>query len=173
VVFVPGVPKALVWTLHFIAAERVEVLTMSVAVALDVLSRLGVGLAETWSKYAVPVTGFASPRGSLAARQALDKAMEAGRHCSTVWRLSGVRSLSVGRRYLNLVGQDWDGRRVHHGMLGELLGIVTLGAAAQAKPVVGRHQREVAYLPAKPDEDVRLQVEQAIRWHGASASSLQ
>ena len=48
VVFVPGVPRALVGTLHIIAAERVQVLTMSVSAALDVLGRLGVGLRETW-----------------------------------------------------------------------------------------------------------------------------
>ena len=44
VVFVPGVPKALVGTLHIAAPDRVEVLSMSVSEALDVLSRLGVGL---------------------------------------------------------------------------------------------------------------------------------
>jgi uncharacterized membrane protein len=47
VVFVPGVPRALVGTLHIIAAERVQVLAMSVSASLDVLSRLGVGLRET------------------------------------------------------------------------------------------------------------------------------
>jgi uncharacterized membrane protein len=43
-VFVPGVPRALVGTLHIVGADRVEVLTMSVSSALDVLSRLGVRL---------------------------------------------------------------------------------------------------------------------------------
>jgi uncharacterized membrane protein len=61
VVFVPGVPKALVGTLHIIAAERIQVLTMSVSAALDVLSRLGVGLAETWSKDSIPVAGHGFP----------------------------------------------------------------------------------------------------------------
>jgi uncharacterized membrane protein len=48
-VFVPGVPRALVGTLHIIRADRVEVLTMSVSSALDVLSRLGVGFGRAWS----------------------------------------------------------------------------------------------------------------------------
>jgi uncharacterized membrane protein len=50
VVFIPGVPKALVGTLHIIAPERVQNMTMSVTAALDALGRLGVGLRETWSK---------------------------------------------------------------------------------------------------------------------------
>lgn len=50
VVFIPGVPKALVGTLHIIEADRVEVLAISVSAALDVLSRLGVGLGMTWPK---------------------------------------------------------------------------------------------------------------------------
>jgi uncharacterized membrane protein len=54
VVFVPGVPRALVGTLHIIAADQVEVLGMSVSTALDVLGRLGVGLRETWPKEPVP-----------------------------------------------------------------------------------------------------------------------
>jgi hypothetical protein len=49
VVFVPGVPRALVGTLHIVAAERVQILAMSVSTALDALGRLGVGLRETWS----------------------------------------------------------------------------------------------------------------------------
>ena len=48
VVFVPGVPRALVGTLHLVATDRVEVLSMSVATAMDILSRLGVGWSETW-----------------------------------------------------------------------------------------------------------------------------
>jgi uncharacterized membrane protein len=48
VVFIPGVPRALVGTLHIVAAERVQVLPMSVSAALDVLSRLGVGMQEGW-----------------------------------------------------------------------------------------------------------------------------
>jgi uncharacterized membrane protein len=47
VVFVPGVPRALVGTLHIMAADRVQVLATSVSAALDVLGRLGVGLRET------------------------------------------------------------------------------------------------------------------------------
>jgi uncharacterized membrane protein len=54
VVFVPGVPRALVGALHILAADRVEMLNMSISTALDVLGRLGVGLRETW------------PRGSAA-----------------------------------------------------------------------------------------------------------
>jgi uncharacterized membrane protein len=48
VVFIPGAPRALVGTLHIIAAERVQVLAISVSAALDSLSRLGVGLREAW-----------------------------------------------------------------------------------------------------------------------------
>ena len=44
VVFVPGVPRALVGTLHIVPADRVEMLAMSVTAALDFLGRLGVGL---------------------------------------------------------------------------------------------------------------------------------
>jgi uncharacterized membrane protein len=44
VVFIPGVPRALVGSMHIIAADRVQVLTMSVSAALDVLGRLGVGM---------------------------------------------------------------------------------------------------------------------------------
>ena len=54
VVFVPGVPRALVGTLHVLAADRVQLLSMSVSAALDVLSRLGVGLQETWLKEPTP-----------------------------------------------------------------------------------------------------------------------
>lgn len=48
VVFVPGVPRALVGTLHIVAADRVQFLNMPVSTALDTLGRLGVGLRETW-----------------------------------------------------------------------------------------------------------------------------
>lgn len=58
VVFIPGVPRALVGTMHIVAAERVQVLSMSVSVALDVLGRLGVGLQESWAMEP-PVRGFA------------------------------------------------------------------------------------------------------------------
>ena len=50
VVFIPGVPRALVGTLHIVPAERVQVLAMSVTTALDVLGRLGVGLRDSWPK---------------------------------------------------------------------------------------------------------------------------
>jgi uncharacterized membrane protein len=50
VVFIPGVPKTLVGMLHIIAADRVQVLAMSVTTALDALSRLGVGLVDAWPK---------------------------------------------------------------------------------------------------------------------------
>jgi uncharacterized membrane protein len=46
VVFVPGVPRALVGTLHIVAADRVQFLAMSVPAALDALGRLGVGLGD-------------------------------------------------------------------------------------------------------------------------------
>jgi uncharacterized membrane protein len=49
VVFVPGVPRALVGTLHIVTPDRVHVLAMSVSSALDALGRLGVGLGDTWS----------------------------------------------------------------------------------------------------------------------------
>jgi uncharacterized membrane protein len=49
VIFVPGVPRALVGMLHVVAADRVQVLAMSVSAAMDALSRLGVGLGEIWS----------------------------------------------------------------------------------------------------------------------------
>lgn len=48
VVFVPGVPKALIGTLHIIAVDRVQLLDLSIPSALDVLGRLGVGLREKW-----------------------------------------------------------------------------------------------------------------------------
>jgi uncharacterized membrane protein len=48
VVFIPGVPRALVGTLHIVAADRVRVLAMSVSTALDTLGRLGVGLRTSW-----------------------------------------------------------------------------------------------------------------------------
>jgi uncharacterized membrane protein len=48
VVFVPSVPKALVGTLHILAPDRVHLLAMSVSAALDVVSRLGLGIRETW-----------------------------------------------------------------------------------------------------------------------------
>jgi uncharacterized membrane protein len=46
VVFIPGVPKAMVGTMHIVAADRVQVLAMSVTAALDTLGRLGVGLRD-------------------------------------------------------------------------------------------------------------------------------
>jgi uncharacterized membrane protein len=55
VVFIPGVPRALVGTLHIIAADRVHVLAMTVSAALEALGRLGVGLRETWSEEPVSV----------------------------------------------------------------------------------------------------------------------
>jgi uncharacterized membrane protein len=59
VVFIPGVPRALVGTLHVMAPERVQVLTMSVSAALDTLGRLGVGLREAQTKE--PVSACATP----------------------------------------------------------------------------------------------------------------
>jgi uncharacterized membrane protein len=50
VVFVPGVPRALVGTLHIIAADRMQVLDISIATALDILGRLGVGLRDKWPR---------------------------------------------------------------------------------------------------------------------------
>jgi uncharacterized membrane protein len=50
VVFVPGVPRALVGTLHIVATDQIQILSMPVSAALDALGRLGVGLRETWPK---------------------------------------------------------------------------------------------------------------------------
>ena len=50
VVFIPGVPRALVGTLHIVPADRVQILAMSISTTLDALGRLGVGLRESWSK---------------------------------------------------------------------------------------------------------------------------
>jgi uncharacterized membrane protein len=50
VIFIPGVPKALVGTLHIVPADRVQLLDMSVSNALDALSRLGVGMGECWPR---------------------------------------------------------------------------------------------------------------------------
>jgi uncharacterized membrane protein len=50
VVFIPGVPRALVGSLHFIAPERVEFASISIPAALDILGRLGAGISETWPK---------------------------------------------------------------------------------------------------------------------------
>jgi uncharacterized membrane protein len=46
VVFVPGVPRALVGTLHIFTPDRVQLLEMSVSTAMDVLSKLGYGLQK-------------------------------------------------------------------------------------------------------------------------------
>jgi uncharacterized membrane protein len=48
VVFVPGVPSVLVGALHIVTPDRVQLLNLSVSAAYDALSRLGVGLGETW-----------------------------------------------------------------------------------------------------------------------------
>ncbi|MCI0680756.1 MAG: DUF502 domain-containing protein [Gemmataceae bacterium] len=53
VVFVPGVPKAMVGTLHIVAPDRVQLVAISVSAALDDLGRLGIGLRETWPKESV------------------------------------------------------------------------------------------------------------------------
>lgn len=50
VIFVPGVPRALVGALHIFAPDRVQFLDMSISKTLDALSRLGVGLREMWPK---------------------------------------------------------------------------------------------------------------------------
>jgi uncharacterized membrane protein len=49
VVFVPGVPNAMAGALHIATAERVEVLDLSIAAALEALGRLGVGLGKAMS----------------------------------------------------------------------------------------------------------------------------
>jgi uncharacterized membrane protein len=64
VVFVPGVPRALVGTLHILPAERVQVLALSVSAALDILGRLGVGLVETRSREPVSPGGTPDPIAS-------------------------------------------------------------------------------------------------------------
>jgi uncharacterized membrane protein len=60
-VFVPGVPRALIGTLHVMEPNRVQVLTMSVSSALDILSRLGVGFGEAWSRESLSASTSQSP----------------------------------------------------------------------------------------------------------------
>jgi uncharacterized membrane protein len=48
VVFIPGVPRALVGTLHIFPADCVQELNLSIASTLDALGKLGVGLHEHW-----------------------------------------------------------------------------------------------------------------------------
>ena len=48
VVFVPGVPGALVGTLHLVSPDRVREVDVPVSAAMDALGRLGVGLREVW-----------------------------------------------------------------------------------------------------------------------------
>jgi uncharacterized membrane protein len=56
VVFIPGVPRALVGTLHIIAADRMQALDIPISTALDILGRLGVGLREKWPRDSRPVS---------------------------------------------------------------------------------------------------------------------
>jgi uncharacterized membrane protein len=58
VIFVPGVPRALVGTLHIVAADRVQMLQMSVSTALDVLSRLGIGLQKVEPRETATAAGY-------------------------------------------------------------------------------------------------------------------
>jgi uncharacterized membrane protein len=57
VVFVPGVPKALVGTLHLITPDRAQILAMPVSAALDILGRLGIGLGEPWAREPEAIRG--------------------------------------------------------------------------------------------------------------------
>lgn len=50
VVFIPGVPRALVGSLHFLSPDRVEFASISIPAALDILGRLGAGVSESWPK---------------------------------------------------------------------------------------------------------------------------
>lgn len=50
VVFVPGVPRALVGSLHFLSPDRVEMAGISIPSALDILGRLGADVSESWPK---------------------------------------------------------------------------------------------------------------------------
>lgn len=50
VVFVPGVPRALVGALHFLAPDRVELVGISIPSALDILGRLGADVSDSWPK---------------------------------------------------------------------------------------------------------------------------
>lgn len=59
VVFIPGVPRALVGSLLIVDADRVQILEMPVSKALDVLGRLGIGLRESYGASA-SATGFQS-----------------------------------------------------------------------------------------------------------------
>jgi uncharacterized membrane protein len=75
VVFVPGVPKALVGTLHIVEPDRVRVLSMSVSAALDALGRLGVGLGEVWGKESQPSFVVKTPTdGPIAATSSSSRA---------------------------------------------------------------------------------------------------
>src|SRR5262245_19237077 len=55
VVFIPAVPNVFAGSLHIVAADRVEVLAIPIAKALDVLGKLGVGLAAKWPRPTPPV----------------------------------------------------------------------------------------------------------------------
>jgi uncharacterized membrane protein len=57
VVFLPGVPRALVGTMHIVDADRVQLLDMPVSTALDTLGRLGVGLKSSWPGESASVAG--------------------------------------------------------------------------------------------------------------------
>lgn len=54
VVFIPEVPRALVGTLHLVAPDRVQVLSMSAAAALDIVGRLGIGCGTAWAHERAP-----------------------------------------------------------------------------------------------------------------------
>ncbi len=56
VVFIPGVPRALVGTLHIVDTDRMQVLDTPISTALDILGRLGVGLREKWPRDTGPVS---------------------------------------------------------------------------------------------------------------------
>jgi uncharacterized membrane protein len=62
IVFIPGVPRALVGALHIIAADRVRPLPLSVTAALDALSRLGAGLRENLIPVLCGATSYCAVR---------------------------------------------------------------------------------------------------------------
>jgi len=50
IIFVPRAPQALAGSLHIVTPDRVQLLEMSVSAAMDVLSKLGIGLQKIETK---------------------------------------------------------------------------------------------------------------------------
>lgn len=65
VVFIPNAPNAFTGTLHIVTADRVEQTGIPVSTAIDVVSRLGIGLKEELAKS--PPTSTAVPEQPVVA----------------------------------------------------------------------------------------------------------